>query len=63
METYEEKTGGRVLALAHNGNVSNGTMFPIETNPETGGPLTREYAERRAKEDAAWKNTCARAAL
>ncbi|MGF1561964.1 MAG: DUF3604 domain-containing protein [Geminicoccaceae bacterium] len=49
METYEEKTGGRVLALAHNGNLSNGIMFPVETNPATGEPLTGDYAERRAK--------------
>jgi hypothetical protein len=49
METYEDKTGGRVLALAHNGNVSNGLMFPVETNPATGEPLTGDYAETRAK--------------
>ncbi|WP_253285908.1 MULTISPECIES: DUF3604 domain-containing protein [unclassified Ruegeria] len=49
MERYEEETGGRVLALAHNGNVSNGLMFPVETNPDTGEPLTGDYAERRAK--------------
>ena len=48
METYTEKTGGRLLALAHNGNVSNGIMFP-EINPETGKPITREYAERRIR--------------
>jgi hypothetical protein len=46
MAAFEEKTGGRLLALAHNGNVSNGLMFP-EINPETGKPLTREYAETR----------------
>lgn len=49
MGAYEEKTGGRVFALAHNGNVSNGLMFPVETNPATGEPLTGDYAERRAK--------------
>lgn len=49
MGAYEEKTGGRVFALAHNGNVSNGLMFPVETNPETGEPLTGDYAEQRAK--------------
>lgn len=49
MEGYEERTGGRVLALAHNGNVSNGLMFPVETNPATGKPLTGDYAKRRAK--------------
>ncbi len=29
MDAYEKKTGGSVLAIAHNGNLSNGTMFPI----------------------------------
>ena len=47
LEAYEEKTGGDVLAIAHNGNLSNGLMFPL-INPVGGGPLTREYAERRA---------------
>ena len=37
MARYEEVTGGQVLALAHNGNVSNGIMFP-EINPDTGKP-------------------------
>ncbi|WP_299355726.1 DUF3604 domain-containing protein [uncultured Shimia sp.] len=49
MGRYEEATGGRVFALAHNGNVSNGLMFPVETNPKTGEPLTGDYAEQRAK--------------
>jgi hypothetical protein len=48
MERYEEKSGGRLLALAHNGNVSNGLMFP-EINPRTGDPLTRKYAETRIR--------------
>jgi hypothetical protein len=48
MEAYEEKTGGKLLALAHNGNVSNGLMFP-EINPVTGEPLTREYALTRIR--------------
>ncbi len=48
METYEAETGGDVLALAHNGNLSNGLMFPVETNPKTGEPLTGDYAKRRA---------------
>lgn len=49
METYETEVGGDVLALAHNGNLSNGIMFPVETNPKTGQPLTGDYAARRAK--------------
>ena len=48
MAAYEDKTGGRVLALAHNGNVSNGLMFP-EINPATGKPLTKAYAETRIR--------------
>ena len=31
LAAYEEKTGGSVLAIAHNGNVSNGQMFAAET--------------------------------
>ncbi len=49
MEQYEEKTGGRVLALAHNGNISNGIMFPVETNPATGKPLTGNYVKERIR--------------
>jgi hypothetical protein len=48
MAAFEKKTGGQVLALAHNGNVSNGLMFP-EINPETGKPLTKTYAETRIR--------------
>ncbi len=44
---YEADTGGNVLALAHNGNLSNGRMFALTTLD--GSPLTRDYAERRAK--------------
>jgi hypothetical protein len=47
MADYEEKTGGRVLAIAHNGNLSNGRMFPL-VDSFTNKPLEREYAEQRA---------------
>jgi hypothetical protein len=47
MERYEEKTGGNVLAIPHNGNLSNGTMFAVETFD--GKPLTKEWAETRSK--------------
>jgi len=43
MAAYEEKTGGRVLAIAHNGNLSNGRMFPL-IESFTGKPVDREYA-------------------
>ncbi len=57
METYEETTGGRVLAIAHNGNLSNGTMFPVETNPATGQPLTGDYARNRIRWEPVYEIT------
>jgi hypothetical protein len=47
LANYEEKTGGNVLAIAHNGNVSNGQMFPIERM--NGQPIDREYSEKRIR--------------
>jgi hypothetical protein len=47
MAAYEDKTGGRVLAIAHNGNLSNGIMFP--TVEAFGKKLDRQYAEQRAR--------------
>ena len=44
---YEAKTGGRVLATPHNGNLSNGRMF--EETRFDGSPMTRAYAEARQK--------------
>ena len=29
MDAYQDKTGGQLLAIAHNGNLSNGIMFPV----------------------------------
>ena len=47
MEAYETKTGGSVLAIAHNGNLSNGLMFPmIEA---FGKKLDRDYVEARSR--------------
>ena len=49
MQRYEERTGGQLLALAHNGNMSNGIMFPVERNPATGKPLSKGYAKQRIR--------------
>ena len=46
--TYLEnarKTGDDVIAIPHNGNISNGLMF--DTKTLSGEPLTKEYAIRR----------------
>jgi hypothetical protein len=48
MQTYEDKTGGHVLALAHNGNLSNGIMFPMR-DTFTGQAFDQAYAETRAR--------------
>ena len=48
MAAFEQKTGGSVLALAHNGNLSNGIMFPI-IESFTGKKIDREYAENRMR--------------
>ena len=48
MDAYEKKTGGRVLAIPHNGNLSNGLMFDVETLTSK-KPLDKDYAIRRAK--------------
>jgi hypothetical protein len=45
---YEEQTGGNVLALAHNGNLSNGLMFPVDAQ-YTGRKLDKLYVSQRAK--------------
>jgi hypothetical protein len=47
MENYEKKTGGRLLAIPHNANLSNGRMF--ELVDFAGQPLSKDYAERRAR--------------
>jgi len=45
---YEAKTGGQAFALAHNGNLSNGWMFPmVETY--AGGKVDKKYVKLRAK--------------
>ncbi|MEM1404669.1 MAG: DUF3604 domain-containing protein [Pseudomonadota bacterium] len=46
MRAYEEETGGRVLAIPHNANLSNGLMFQMTM--EDGSPMTPEYAALRA---------------
>jgi Protein of unknown function (DUF3604) len=56
MEDYEKKTGGRVLAIAHNGNLSNGLMFDDVTFAAR-KPLDRAYAERRMRLEPVYEVT------
>jgi len=56
LQAYEDKTGGRLLAIPHNGNLSNGMMFPL-INPVSDRPLTREYAETRIRWERLYEAT------
>ena len=49
MDAYAKKTGGKVLAIPHNGNLSNGIMYSAETFE--GKPMDRAYAEARASHE------------
>ncbi len=55
MAAYEEKTGGSLLSIPHNGNLSNGLMFDDVTY--SGGAMTREYAEARMKYEPIYEIT------
>jgi hypothetical protein len=48
LENYERQTGGSALTLAHNGNLSNGLMFPVDAQ-YTGRPLDDFYVQQRAR--------------
>jgi hypothetical protein len=56
MATYEKKTGGRLLAIPHNGNLSNGLMFD-DVTLTTKKPLDRDYAERRMRREPLYEVT------
>jgi hypothetical protein len=56
LQAYEDKTGGQILAVAHNGNLSNGIMFPIRDS-FTGRPFDRAYAETRARWEPLYEAT------
>ena len=55
LDGYETATGGRVLAMPHNGNLSNGLMFDDATF--RGDPLDAAYAERRMRWEPVYEVT------
>ncbi len=55
MDAYAKKTGGQVLAIPHNGNLSNGMMYSAETFD--GKPMDRAYAEARASHEPLFEAT------
>jgi hypothetical protein len=56
MANYENKTGGEVLAIAHNGNLSNGIMFPLEAQ-WNGTKLDKTYVTQRDKWEPLYEAT------
>jgi hypothetical protein len=55
MQAYEEKTGGQVLAIPHNGNLSNGLMFNDQTS--AGEALSSDYAQQRMRWEPVYEVT------
>src|SRR6478609_7732960 len=47
MTQWEKTTGGKILAIPHNGNLSNGRMFALTTF--SGDPLTKAWADARRR--------------
>ena len=47
LASYEDQTGGRVMTIPHNANISSGMMFDTETF--SGKPLSKQYAEMRMR--------------
>ena len=56
MRSYEAKTKGRVLAIAHNGNLSNGIMFPLEAQYD-GKALDAAYVKARIRREPLYEVT------
>jgi hypothetical protein len=56
MAKYEQRTGGRVLAIPHNGNLSNGIMFPFEAQYD-GRTFDAEYVQQRAQREPLYEVT------
>ena len=49
LQAYEDKTGGQITAIPHNGNLSNGMMFALQDDFADGAPYDKAYAETRQK--------------
>jgi len=56
LTSYVEKTDGEILAIAHNGNLSNGIMFPLEAQ-WNGKKLDKTYVTERAKWEPLYETT------
>jgi hypothetical protein len=48
LDNYQKKTNGQAFALSHNGNLSNGWMFPVDKTYH-GNKVDQNYVEQRAR--------------
>jgi hypothetical protein len=55
LQAYEDKTGGRVMAFAHNGNWGTGMMFSLEKFE--GGRIDAAYAKARSRWEPVYEVT------
>ncbi|MBW2394652.1 MAG: DUF3604 domain-containing protein [Deltaproteobacteria bacterium] len=56
LDSYEKETGGDILAIAHNGNLSNGIMFPLEAQ-WNGRKLDTAYVTERDRWEPLYEAT------
>jgi hypothetical protein len=56
MANYESQSGGNIMAIAHNGNMSNGIMFPVERQ-YTGRRIDKEYISARILREPLYEAT------
>jgi hypothetical protein len=55
LKDYEDRVGGKVLAIPHNGNLSSGMMFrPVDYEDK---PITTDYARRRSRWEPLYEMT------
>ena len=57
MQNYEDMTGGDVLAIPHNGNLSNGMMFAMQDDFANGAPFDAAYAATAQKWERLYEAT------
>ena len=56
LANFEDKTGGDVLAIAHNGNLSNGIMFPMDAQ-WNGRAFDEDYVTERRRWEPLYETT------
>jgi hypothetical protein len=57
LQSYEDGSGGDVIAIPHNGNLSNGMMFALQDDFADGAELDLAYAETRQKWERLYEAT------